>query len=112
MSVFCLAELRGIRRLSLVRVHKLTDIALFALAEHALDLERLNLSYCDRLTLDAAHLLLKRLLRLQNLSVTGIPSFKRKGVHRFSDPAPAVRRGGYRSLGFDDVERFCLGLRC
>ncbi|KAJ7129501.1 hypothetical protein C8R44DRAFT_776942 [Mycena epipterygia] len=89
MSVFCLAELRGIRRLSLVRVHKLTDIAVFALAEHALDLERLNLSYCDRLTLDAAHLLLKRLVRLQNLSATGIPSFKRKGVHRFSDPAPA-----------------------
>ncbi|KAF7352648.1 hypothetical protein MVEN_01230500 [Mycena venus] len=89
MSVFCLAELRGIRRLSLVRVHKLTDIAVFALAEHAVDLERLNLSYCDRLTLEATHLLLKRLVRLQNLSATGIPSFKRKGVHRFSDPAPA-----------------------
>ncbi|KAJ7283950.1 hypothetical protein C8J57DRAFT_749848 [Mycena rebaudengoi] len=88
MSVFCLSELRGIRRLSLVRVHKLTDIAIFALAEHALDLERLNLSYCDRLTLDAVHLLLKRLVRLQNLSATGIPSMKRKGVHRFSDPAP------------------------
>ncbi|KAJ7765037.1 hypothetical protein DFH07DRAFT_811215 [Mycena maculata] len=88
MSVFCLAELRGIRRLSLVRVHKMTDIALFALAEHALDLERLNLSYCDRLTLEAAHLLLKRLLRLQNFSATGIPSFKRKGVFRFSDPPP------------------------
>ncbi|KAJ6628786.1 hypothetical protein B0H10DRAFT_1904653 [Mycena sp. CBHHK59/15] len=88
MSVFCLAELRGIRRLSLVRVHKLTDIAVFALAEHALDLERLNLSYCDRLTLDAVHLLLKRLVRLHNLSATGIPSLKRKGVHRFSDPAP------------------------
>ncbi|KAJ7498754.1 hypothetical protein FB451DRAFT_1202914 [Mycena latifolia] len=89
MSVFCLAELRGIRRLSLVRVHKLTDIAVFALAEHALDLERLNLSYCDRLTLDAVHLLVRRLVRLQNLSAAGIPAFKRKGVHRFSDPAPA-----------------------
>ncbi|KAJ7684013.1 hypothetical protein B0H17DRAFT_1073260 [Mycena rosella] len=89
MSVFCLAELRGIRRLSLVRVHKLTDMAVFALAEHAVDLERLNLSYCDRLTLDAAHLLVKRLVRLQNLTATGIPSFKRKGVHRFSEPAPA-----------------------
>ncbi|KAJ7638990.1 hypothetical protein FB45DRAFT_827665 [Roridomyces roridus] len=89
MSVFCLAELRGIRRLSLVRVHKMTDIALFALAEHALDLERLNLSYCDRLTLDAVHLLVKRLVRLQHLSATGIPSLKRKGVQRFSDTPPA-----------------------
>ncbi|KAF8195713.1 hypothetical protein K438DRAFT_1826393 [Mycena galopus ATCC 62051] len=89
MAVFCLAELRGIRRLSLVRVHKLTDMAVFALAEHAVDLERLNLSYCDRLTLEASHLLLKRLVRLQSLSATGIPSFKRKGVVRFSDAPPA-----------------------
>ncbi|KAJ6598898.1 hypothetical protein DFH09DRAFT_1129507 [Mycena vulgaris] len=109
MSVFCLAELRGIRRLSLVRVHKLTDIAVFALAEHALDLERLNLSYCDRLTLEAAHLLVKRLVRLQNLSATGIPSFKRKGIHRFSDPAPADydadQQAAYHVFSGDGVSR-------
>ncbi|KAJ7068445.1 hypothetical protein C8F01DRAFT_1050621 [Mycena amicta] len=88
LAVFCLAELRCMRRLSLVRVHRVTDIAIFALAEHALDLERLNLSYCDRLSLDALHLLLKRLVRLQNFAGTGIPSLKRRGVHRFSDTAP------------------------
>ncbi|KAJ7094610.1 hypothetical protein B0H15DRAFT_904580 [Mycena belliarum] len=107
MSVFCLAELRGIRRLSLVRVHKLTDIAVFALAEHALDLERLNLSYCDRLTLDAVHLLVRRLMRLQNLSATGVPSFKRQGVHRFSDPAPtdydADQQAAYHVFSGDRV---------
>ncbi|KAF7301819.1 Carbohydrate esterase family 9 protein [Mycena indigotica] len=92
LAVFCLAELRYMRRLSLVRVHRVTDIAIFALAEHALDLERLNLSYCDRLSLDALHLLLKRLMRLQNFAATGIPSLKRKGVHRFSDMAPPVRK--------------------
>ncbi|KAJ7276559.1 hypothetical protein B0H12DRAFT_1085928 [Mycena haematopus] len=107
MSVSCLAELRGIRRLSLVRVHKLTDMAVFALAEHAVDLERLNLSYCDRLTLEATHLLLKRLMRLKNLSATGIPSFKRKGVHRFSDAAPADydadQRAAYHVFSGDGV---------
>ncbi|KAJ7507979.1 hypothetical protein B0H11DRAFT_153700 [Mycena galericulata] len=107
MSVFCLAELQGIRRLSLVRVHKMTDIALFALAEHALDLERLNLSYCDRLTLEAVHLLVKRLVRLQHLSATGIPSFKRKGVHRFSDPPPtdydADQQAAYHVFSGDGV---------
>ncbi|KAF7355463.1 hypothetical protein MSAN_01463100 [Mycena sanguinolenta] len=126
MSVICLAELRGIRRLSLVRVHKLTDMAgtsffkrivdsfhlvcfstVFALAEHAVDLERLNLSYCDRLTLEATHLLLKRLVRLKNLSATGIPSFKRKGVHRFSDAAPADydadQRAAYHVFSGDGV---------
>lgn len=91
MSVFCLAELSSLRRLSVVRVHKLTDIAVYALAEHAVSLERLNLSYCDRLSLDAVHLMLQRLTRLQHLSATGLPSLKRKGIHRFSDPAPAVR---------------------
>nr|GAT60003.1 predicted protein [Mycena chlorophos] len=88
LAVFCLAELRCMRRLSLVRVHRVTDIAIFALAEHALDLERLNLSYCDALSLDALHLLLKRLVRLQNFAGTGIPSLKRRGVHRFSDTPP------------------------
>ncbi|KAF9481822.1 RNI-like protein [Pholiota conissans] len=90
MSVFELAGLSSLRRLSLVRVHKITDIGLYALAEHATELERLHLSYCDRLSLDAVHLLLQKLVRLQHLTATGIPSFRRKGVHRFSEPTPAV----------------------
>jgi len=88
MSVFELAELPSLRRLSLVRVHKLTDIAIFALAEHALGLERLHLSYCDHLSLDAVHLLLQKLDRLRHLTATGIPSLRRKGVQRFSEPTP------------------------
>lgn len=91
MSVFELAGLSSLRRLSLVRVHKLTDIALFALAEHATALERLQVSYCDKLSLDAVHLLLNKLDRLEHLSATGIPSFKRQGVERFSDSPPPVR---------------------
>ncbi|KAK0206390.1 hypothetical protein DFS33DRAFT_1314407 [Desarmillaria ectypa] len=88
MAVFELASINSLRRLSLIRVHKLTDIAIFALAEHAIALERLHLCYCDRLSLDAIHLLLKKLDHLQHLTVTGIPSFQRRGVHRFSDPPP------------------------
>jgi len=88
MSVFELAGLSSLRRLSLVRVHKLTDNAVFFLAEHAPLLEHLHLSYCDRISLDAVHLLLKKLAELQRLTVTGMRSFKRKGVERFSDPPP------------------------
>ncbi|KAF9464391.1 hypothetical protein BDZ94DRAFT_1162081 [Collybia nuda] len=90
MSVFELAGLKDLRRLSLVRVHKLTDIAIFSLAEHATALERLHLSYCDRLSLDAIHLLLRKLEHLQHLTATGVPSFKKKGIHRFSDIPPMV----------------------
>ncbi|XP_006460346.1 hypothetical protein AGABI2DRAFT_184837 [Agaricus bisporus var. bisporus H97] len=46
MSAFELAGLAGLRRLSLVRVQKLTDLAVFALAEQATQLERLHLSKC------------------------------------------------------------------
>ncbi|GAV98987.1 scf e3 ubiquitin ligase complex f-box protein grra [Lentinula edodes] len=65
MSVFELSGLSSLRRLSLIRVHKLTDIAIFSLAEHAWALERLY------------------------ISATGVPSLKRKGVHRFSDLPPS-----------------------
>lgn len=91
MSVFELAGLSSLRRLSLVRVQKLTDIAVFALAEQATSLERLHLSYCDRLSLEAIHVLLKKLENLHHLTATGIPSMKRKGTRRFSDLPPNVR---------------------
>jgi F-box and leucine-rich repeat protein GRR1 len=90
MSVFELAGLDSLRRLSLVRVQKLTDIAIFALAEHAIKLERLYLSYCDHVSLDAVHLILKKMTRLEHLACTGVPSMKRLGVHRFVDPLPPV----------------------
>lgn len=91
MSLFELTTLPNLRRLSLMRVHKLTDMAVFAIAEHAVQLERLNLSYCDSISLEAIHLLLRKLGRLQRLTVSGVPSCRRKGMERFSDPPPLVR---------------------
>ncbi|KAF9076823.1 hypothetical protein BDP27DRAFT_1312648 [Rhodocollybia butyracea] len=101
MSVFELAGLASLRRLSLIRVH-ITDIAIFSLAEHAWTLERLYISYCDHVSLDAIHTLLKNLTRLQHLSATGIPSLKRKGVARFSDPPPA----GVQWVNVDNLRKF------
>jgi F-box and leucine-rich repeat protein GRR1 len=90
MAVFELAGLANLQRLSLVRVQKLTDNAVFFLAEHATELERLHLSYCDRLSLFAVQHLLRKLAKLQHLTATGIPAFRRKGIKRFSDPPPSV----------------------
>ncbi|KAF8076557.1 hypothetical protein FPV67DRAFT_1407229 [Lyophyllum atratum] len=107
MSVFEFAALKGLRRLSLVRVQKLTDIAIFSIAEHAECLERLHLSYCDRLSLDAMHLLLRKRRNLQHLTATGIPSFKRSGIQRFSDPPPATydsdQQAAFRVFSGDNV---------
>lgn len=90
MAVFELACLSRLRRLSLVRVHNITDLGIFALAEQATQLERLHLSYCDQVSLDSIHLLLRKLRHLQHLTATGIPALRRLGVDRFSDPPPLV----------------------
>lgn len=90
MAVFEIASLTSLRRLSLVRVQKLTDNAIHFLAEHAKSLESLHLSYCDHLSLEAVHLLLKKLEQLEHLTATGIPPFRRRGVKRFSDSPPSV----------------------
>ncbi|KAJ8523536.1 hypothetical protein ONZ45_g113 [Pleurotus djamor] len=111
MSIFELAMLIGLRRLSLVRCHKLTDIAIYTLAEHAAFLESLRISYCDRLSLEAIHLLLKRLRHLQHVTATGVPSLRRKGTHRFSEPPPASynadQQAAYRVFSGDNVMQLC-----
>ncbi|KAF6762099.1 hypothetical protein DFP72DRAFT_877980 [Ephemerocybe angulata] len=90
MSVFELASLSRIRRLSLVRVHKITDLGIYALAEQATHMERLHLSYCDQLSLESIHLLLRTMRNLQHLTATGVPAFRRAGVQRFSEPPPST----------------------
>lgn len=90
MSAFELAGLAGLRRLSLVRVQKLTDLAVFALAEQATQLERLHLSYCDHFSLEAIRELLKKVQNLNYLTLTGVPSMKRKCMQRFSESPPTV----------------------
>jgi F-box and leucine-rich repeat protein GRR1 len=97
-----------------VRVQKLTDIGIYALVEHAKQLEDLHISYCDGLSLDAIHLLLKEVGTLQHLVATGVLSLRRKGIKRFSDPAPSVRltacyiccaRYIFNSKGWDDDQQ-------
>jgi F-box and leucine-rich repeat protein GRR1 len=90
MSIVELSGLPNLRRLSIVRVHKVTDLALYNLGEHATGLERLLLSYCDKLTMEGFHFLLKRLERLEHVVASGIPALKRIGVERFSKTAPPV----------------------
>lgn len=90
MSVFELAGLENLHRLVLVRVPKLTDNGIYYLGEHARSLERLHLSYCDRISLKAIHHLLRNAPRLNHLTATGVPAARRMGLSRFSDRAPKV----------------------
>lgn len=90
MSVHELAGLPGLRRLHLVRVPKLTDIAVYSLADYGIKLEQLSLSYCDQISLDAVRLMLNKLRELQYFAAIGIPSLKREGIQQFSEIPPPV----------------------
>jgi F-box and leucine-rich repeat protein GRR1 len=85
MSVIELAGLKGLRRLSVMRVQKLTDNGVYFIGEHCPLLERFQVSYCEGISLEAVHFVLKKARQLQYLGVSGVGSFKRKGVERFCD---------------------------
>ena len=85
MAVLELATLPSLRRLSLVQLDKLTDNAVFFLAEHTPTLERLHLSHCTGLSLDSIHHAIRKLPELVHLSATGVPALSRPGVERFSE---------------------------
>lgn len=91
MSVFELSGLQKLRRIGLVRVHNLTDHAIYSLAERHATLERIHLSYCDQITVRAIHFLLQKLPKLTHLSLTGVPDFRRPELQKFCRDAPAVR---------------------
>jgi F-box and leucine-rich repeat protein GRR1 len=88
MSVLELAGLPYLQRLNLVHVRNMTDNAIFFIAEHTATMERLHLSHCDRISLEAIHLLTRKLGHLQRLTATGVPALYRPGIRRFSDKPP------------------------
>lgn len=90
LSVFELASLQKLRRIGLVRVNNLTDEAIYALGDRHATLERVHLSYCDQITVMAIHFLLQKLHKLNHLSLTGIPSFRKPELQQFCRTPPAV----------------------
>ena len=93
LAVLELATLPSLRRLSLVQLDKLTDNAVFFLAEHTPTLERLHLSHCNGLSLDSIHHAIKKLSELVHLSATGVTALSRPGVERFSERPSQVGNG-------------------
>ncbi|KAM0745617.1 RNI-like protein [Meredithblackwellia eburnea MCA 4105] len=88
MAVFELAAyLPRLKRIGLVRVNALTDAAIYALFSRT-SLERIHLSYCENLSVQAIHELLQALQKLTHLSLTGVPSFRRADLQKFCRPPP------------------------
>ncbi|KZT29305.1 RNI-like protein [Neolentinus lepideus HHB14362 ss-1] len=101
LSVFELSTLQKLRRIGLVRVHNLTDEAIYALADRHATLERIHLSYCEQVSVIAIHFLLQRLRKLTHLSLTGIPSFRRSELQRFCRVPP-------QEFNETQREQFCV----
>ncbi|GMK54196.1 hypothetical protein CspeluHIS016_0107820 [Cutaneotrichosporon spelunceum] len=100
-SVIALAtSLPKLRRIGLVKVRKcvlikliskvinVTDKGILPLGERGATLERIHLSYCEKITVKAIVELLNKLPLLTHLSLTGINCFKVPELQQFCRPAP------------------------
>lgn len=103
VSVVALATyLPKLRRIGLVKVRDLpgltinqqvtnvTNTAIQSLAQRSATLERVHLSYCEKITVPAVAYLLNRLPHLTHLSVTGIAAFRTPELQQFCRMAPEV----------------------
>lgn len=73
-----------------LQVTNVTDEGILPLAERHNTLERIHLSYCDKITVKAITELLNKLPLLTHLSLTGINCFKVPELQQFCRPAPEV----------------------
>ncbi|KAK2466064.1 hypothetical protein APHAL10511_001706 [Amanita phalloides] len=89
MSVFEVASLSYLKRLSLMGLNNITDIAIYAIAEHAVELERFHLAHCNQISLEAVYMLLKNLRKLQQVVLNGVPSCQGDGMEQLSEEPPA-----------------------
>lgn len=89
LAILEIALLPNLHRLYMSGLAKVTDVSILFLAEHTPGLTHLHLSGCHRVSLDAVHVVLRRLTRLERLGVN-IPAMARVGTERFTDPEPPV----------------------
>ncbi|KAI8140860.1 hypothetical protein BJV82DRAFT_671234 [Fennellomyces sp. T-0311] len=100
-SVVELATLPKLKRIGLVKCQNITDQAIYALTSHARianSLERVHLSYCQRLTIPAIMQLVNFCEKLTHLSLTSVPAFLRPDFQRFRRTPPKEFSSQQRSV--------------
>lgn len=73
-----------------VQVTNVTNLAIQSLAQRSATLERVHLSYCEKISVPAVAYLLNKLPHLTHLSVTGIAAFRTPELQQFCRTAPEV----------------------
>ena len=89
--MLAVGSLPRLQRLAAGGLPRVTDNALFFVAEHAFELQDLHMSFCGGLSLEGVRAVLRRLAGLARLDVTGVPAMRRRGIGRFSEGPPEVR---------------------
>ncbi|KAI9266909.1 hypothetical protein BDA99DRAFT_546686 [Phascolomyces articulosus] len=100
-SVMELATLPKLKRIGLVKCQNITDQAIYALTSHtriANSLERVHLSYCQRLTIPSIMQLVNFCEKLTHLSLTSVPAFLRPDFQRFRRSPPKEFTAQQRSV--------------
>ncbi|TCD67495.1 hypothetical protein EIP91_012300, partial [Steccherinum ochraceum] len=98
LSILEFGSLLELNRLIANNIPAITDNSVLFLADHALTIADLQLSYCPQISLEAFHTLILRLTRLEQLSMSGIPSFTRKGLKQFSESPPLGYNENFQGL--------------
>ncbi|KAH9943157.1 RNI-like protein [Epithele typhae] len=100
LAVLALSGLERLRSLAAGGLPKVTDQALFALAEHGAALSELHFPFCPKLTLEGVKVVVRRLGGLEELGLSGVPALRRQGIRRFSELPPTSyeekEQGAYR----------------
>lgn len=91
VSIKDIAALPRLRRVGLVKCQSVTDEGIAAFTNRPVSdnsIERIHLSYCNQISLQAVTTLVKNCERLTHLSLTGVPSFMRQDLFRFCREPP------------------------
>lgn len=99
-TVVALGTLPKLKRIGLVKCQRITDRAIMALTRNSrtsVSLERIHLSYCDKLTVHAISLLVVHCHRLTHLSLSFIPAFQKREFQRFCRSPPKEYSADMRS---------------
>lgn len=98
-TVIALASLPKLKRIGLVKCTRITNRAIMALTRNArtsFSLERIHLSYCDQLTVQAISVLVIHCKRLTHLSLSFVPAFQHQEFQQFCRPPPKEYNAEYQ----------------
>ncbi|KAI8070184.1 hypothetical protein BDF21DRAFT_344757 [Thamnidium elegans] len=98
-TVIALATLPKLKRIGLVKCTRITNRAIMSLTRNArtsISLERIHLSYCDQLTVQAISVLVIHCRRLTHLSLSFVPAFQNPEFQQFCRPPPKEYNAEYQ----------------